>query len=94
MTPEEALVQKNRVAATLGTPECMEILKERREEIINRLKHSAPTEKDPNCFIIHYRTGELQAIDDLIAMGEQATKPTTKGTENGRRPATRKLPTF
>lgn len=94
MTPEEMLLTREKLAATLGTQECQEVLKARRESIIDRIKNSAPTQNDPNCFIIHYRAGELQAIDDLIALGKNATTPQNKGTQNGTKRTTKHLPTF
>lgn len=82
---EQQLLARNKLAGTIGTKECLEVLRERREVIISRLKNASPTEKDPHCFIIHYITGELQAIDDLIALGEESTKPLKKDNDNGRR---------
>lgn len=94
MLTADQLRKRTRIAATIGTKECLEVLRERRDEIVAQIPAVVPTANDPHCYAAQRKIGELQAINFLINMGVECSKPTeTKGKANGR-PATAKLPTF
>lgn len=88
---EETFLERNKLAATLGTDECQEVLKQKRDELVAKITKISPSANDPYAFNLHYWTGALQAITNLIELGKNATKPLDKGKTNGR---TKQLPTF
>lgn len=94
MLTQDQLQKRTKIAATLGTKECLEVLRERRDEIVAQIPTVIPTANDPHCYAAQRKIGELQAINYLINIGVECAKPTEpKGKTNGRS-ATTKLPTF
>ena len=70
-TPEK-LLERNKLAATLGDKLCQEVLTAIREQWISTAKSYIPTQNDPNGFGIHRAMGRVDAIDYLIALGKNA----------------------
>lgn len=74
METEQHLRERNQIAATIGQPIVLEQLKKFREQFIGQLKSAVPTQSDPNGINLHRYLGRIEAIDFLIAKGEDATK--------------------
>ena len=72
---EEKLLERDRIAASIGQELVIEQLKKYREQFIGQLKASMPTNNDPNAFNMHRYLGRIEAIDFLILEGEKANKP-------------------
>lgn len=74
-TDEKILLQRNRIAASLGQDIVLEQLKKIREQFISQMKTMVVTSNDPNGINLHRYLGRLEAIDFLISKGEDAIKP-------------------
>lgn len=75
ITDEEILLQRNRVAASLGQDIVLEQLRKFREQFVSQMKSAVVTANDPNGYNLHRYLGRIEAIDFLIAKGEDAIKP-------------------
>ena len=71
---EQQLLNRNKIAATLGQDIVLEILKQYREQFISTLKTIVPTNSDVYGINVHRALGRLDAIDFLISEGERAIK--------------------
>lgn len=72
---EQHLRERNMIAASLGQDIVLEQLRKFREQFISQMKTMVPTSSDPNGINLHRYLGRLEAIDFLIAKGEDAIKP-------------------
>ncbi|MBR4420180.1 MAG: hypothetical protein IKT32_04805 [Clostridia bacterium] len=72
---EEHLLQRNRVAASLGQDLVLDILKQYREQFVSQMKTIVPTNSDVYGINLHRALGRVEAIDYLISEGERAIKP-------------------
>lgn len=81
---EQSLLERNKIAATLGDELTQQVLAGIREQWISTAKSYIPTQNDPSGFGIHRAMGRVDAIDYLIALGKKATQPTEKGKANGK----------
>lgn len=72
---EQHLRERNQIAATLGQDIVLEQLRKFREQFISQMKTAVPTQSDPHGINLHRYLGRIEAIDFLIAKGEDATKP-------------------
>lgn len=72
---EEHLRERNMIAASLGQDIVLEQLKKIREQFISQMKTMVPTSNDPHGINLHRYLGRVEAIDYLIAKGEDAIKP-------------------
>lgn len=75
METQEHLLERNKIAASIGQDIVIEQLKKYRERFIGQLKSAVPTQSDPNGINLHRYLGRIEAIDFLISEGERATKP-------------------
>lgn len=71
---EQQLLNRNKIAATLGQDIVLEILKQYREQFISTLKTIVPTNSDVYGINVHRALGRLDAIDFLITEGQRAAK--------------------
>lgn len=76
---EEKLLERNKIAATLGEKLTQEVLDAIREQWIVTAKSYVPTQNDPSGFGLHRAMGRIDAIDYLIALGRKAVKDQNKG---------------
>lgn len=74
METEKHLLERNAIAASIGQQIVIDQLKKFREQFISQMKTMVPTQSDPNGINLHRYLGRLEAIDFLIAKGEDATK--------------------
>ena len=72
---EKALLERNRIAASIGQQIVIDILKEYRERFVSQMKTAVPTQSDPYGINLHRYLGRIEAIDFLISEGERASKP-------------------
>lgn len=72
---EQKLLERNRIAASIGQDIVIEQLKKYREQFISQLKASVPTANDSHAFNMHRILGRVEAIDYLLAEAERANKP-------------------
>lgn len=78
---QEHLLERNKIAASIGQDIVIEQLKKYRERFIGQLKSAVPTQSDPNGINLHRYLGRIEAIDFLISEGERATKPNNNTKE-------------
>lgn len=81
METQEHLLERNKIAASIGQDIVIEQLKKYRERFIGQLKSAVPTQSDPNGINLHRYLGRIEAIDFLISEGERATKPNNNTKE-------------
>lgn len=81
METEKHLRERNEIAATLGQDIVIAQLKKIRERFISTMETVVPTANDPYGINVHRQLGRIEAIDYLIAQGEQATKPQSNKKE-------------
>lgn len=72
---EKHLLARNRLAATIGEQNTMEVLKEFREKFISSMKAIVPTQNDPLGINLQRALGRVEAIEFLLSEAERATKP-------------------
>lgn len=72
---EQHLRERNIIAASLGQDIVLEQLRKFREQFISQMKTMVPTSNDPHGINLHRYLGRVEAIDYLIAKGEDAIKP-------------------
>lgn len=77
-TTEETLLERNKIAATLGETLTQEVLAEIREQWIAVAKSYVPTQNDPSGFGLHRAMGRVDTIDYLIALGKKAVQTENK----------------
>lgn len=77
-TTEETLLERNKIAATLGDTLTQDVLAEIREQWIAVAKSYVPTQNDPSGFGLHRAMGRVDAIDYLIALGKKAVQTENK----------------
>lgn len=75
MESQQHLQERNQIAATLGQEIVLEQLRKFREQFISQMKTMVPTSNDPHGINLHRYLGRVEAIDYLIAKGEDAIKP-------------------
>jgi hypothetical protein len=71
---EKSLLKSNRIAATIGQEQVLEILTQYREQFISQLKTLVPTSNDIMGLNFHRALGRIDALDFLITEGKRATK--------------------
>ena len=72
---EESLLQRNRLAASIGQDIVIETLKEFREQFVSQMKAIVPTQNDPYCMNLQRALGRVDACDYILALAERAAKP-------------------
>ena len=72
---EKALLERNRLAASVGQEIVMEVLKGFREQFVSQMKAIVPTNSDPYCLNLQRALGRVEAIDYILALAERANKP-------------------
>lgn len=75
METEKHLLARNRLAATIGNENTLEVLKEFRERFISSMKTVVPNQNDPLGINIQRALGRVEALDYLISEAERAIKP-------------------
>lgn len=75
---EQQLLNRNKIAATLGQDIVLEILKQYREQFISTLKTTLPSTSDPYALNTQRALGRVEAVDYLINLGEQSIKNNDK----------------
>lgn len=74
-TNEERLNDRNRIAATIGTTECQEILQaELNRARAEMLSYNIGT-NDPHAYNLHRYLGRVEMLEFLIAKGKKAAEP-------------------
>lgn len=71
---EKSLLKSNRIAATLGQEQVMEILTLYREQFISQMKTLVPTANDIMGLNFHRALGRIDALDFLLSEARRATK--------------------
>jgi hypothetical protein len=74
-TNQEKLNDRNRLAATIGTNECQEVLQaELSKARAEMLTYNVGT-NDPHAYNLHRHLGRIEMLEFLIAKGKRASEP-------------------
>lgn len=75
-TQEEQLAWHNKIAATIGTEQTIEVLQEFLSGVRAEMATYLPSANDPNGYNLHRLQGRAEMIEFLIKTGKQHTKAT------------------